>query len=176
MTRQEPFPDAWKSCVAWWATQGIAPPFKWLFGDRITNYKRIGWFLDSSAASDQKDHEEFYERGRSLSHSLSICFYGRANGFGLIGVEVPDLIIPEAERCSGGNLDFKVHTSPFEWRPVRMRALFSMLRAINRFRGLDDLSRHSGLPNKIQQSGPENPIPSGTSDAKASGLPDSRGL
>jgi hypothetical protein len=29
---------------------------------------------------------------------------------------------------------------------------------------------------KSQPSGPENPIPSGTSDAKASGVPDSRGL
>jgi hypothetical protein len=28
----------------------------------------------------------------------------------------------------------------------------------------------------IEQCGPENPIPSGTSDAKASGAPDSRGL
>lgn len=30
--------------------------------------------------------------------------------------------------------------------------------------------------NEFEQSGPENPIPSGTSDAKASGVPDSRGL
>lgn len=30
--------------------------------------------------------------------------------------------------------------------------------------------------NQSEQCGPENPIPSGTSDAKASGAPDSRGL
>jgi len=32
------------------------------------------------------------------------------------------------------------------------------------------------MKKQAQQSGPENPIPSGTADAKASGAPDSRGL
>ncbi|MBK1832377.1 hypothetical protein JIN77_16685 [Verrucomicrobiaceae bacterium R5-34] len=109
MEDQPPFDEAFSKCMEWWKSEGKSQRVRWMFRDRIATYKWTTWFIDETCDADIDIHAEYYEAARAERLNIEFHYYAEYNGTGLIGVEVPERLLPEVHRNHNAYLNYKTY-------------------------------------------------------------------
>jgi hypothetical protein len=136
-----PFDEALAGFLALIHDQGLSTDLAWVFREEVTNCRLTYWVRDPIPAANADLARQYYDQGRQHGLGVTLEVVGQAVGRTICHVWFPEEE-NEASYAMQRPLKLLVANPPANMIPIRSKALWHVLRALNRWRRCVTFSAH----------------------------------